>query len=440
MGLFRYEAVDKSGKVLRGVMNASSEQQVARKLTAMGYSTRGVYAAGGSQPATAAPARTAAAPTAARPATGMQKVTLASGVPVSIRSKVPASQLASYFRQLSTLVKSGMTVHQAFSEMAQVVRNPRLRRTLVTSQEAAQSGRSFSSAMAEYPDVFPVHTVASVWAGELAGRLEIALDEVASDLELEASEIRYGRIGWGIAKIHLIALIVLIPISNVVGLLLPALEDALKAGERSTWQQVLRSVWSNYVHNMLWKTMLGIVACIVLWLVWGQVKRIPWVKRMLDGALLMVPLWGRLHKDRALARFLHVMDGLYAAGLSPGQAWDAASLTVRNSALAERLRLARSRLSPTVSVVELFTASGVFPVDEIGMAASGEKTGRVPDVLSQMSAIYADKAAAGKTRNRVISVTLLNLMMAAMVVFVFARIVNSYVLLSEKAAELMGGP
>ena len=36
MALYRYEAVDKTGKVLRGVMSASGEQQVAANLTRMG--------------------------------------------------------------------------------------------------------------------------------------------------------------------------------------------------------------------------------------------------------------------------------------------------------------------------------------------------------------------------------------------------------------------
>ena len=72
-------------------------------------------------------------------------------------------------------------------------------------QEKLQGGNKLSSAMAEFPDVFPVHTVASVWAGEMAGRLEIVLDEVASDLETEASEVRLRKIGWVITKLSVLS-------------------------------------------------------------------------------------------------------------------------------------------------------------------------------------------------------------------------------------------
>ena len=36
MALFRYEAVDSKGRVLRGVMNARSESEVADNLTSKG--------------------------------------------------------------------------------------------------------------------------------------------------------------------------------------------------------------------------------------------------------------------------------------------------------------------------------------------------------------------------------------------------------------------
>ena len=59
MALFRYEAVDKTGKVLHGVMNASNEQQVAANLTQMGYAMRAVYS---DSSKIAAPQRTVTAP------------------------------------------------------------------------------------------------------------------------------------------------------------------------------------------------------------------------------------------------------------------------------------------------------------------------------------------------------------------------------------------
>jgi type II secretory pathway component PulF len=441
MGFFRYEAVDKTGKVVRGVMNARSEQEVTQNLSAMGYQANAIYGssqAGAVQAAPSPPAAPVAAPSAMPARGGMQSVTLASGLPVSVKSSVNASALAGYFRQLATLVRSGMPLHLALSEMATTVRNPALRRSLITQQESARGGRNLSGALSEFPKVFPVHIVASVWAGELAGRLEVALDEIATDMELEASETRFGRIGWGIAKLHFLLLALLIPMSNLVALLRPALEESLKQGEVST-RQVLQYVLSTYMKTMFGKSMLAMGAMIVLWIALGYIKRIPIVRYALDAVVIHVPLWGRLHRDRALGRFLHVLNGLYASGISPGQAWDAACLTVRNSALADRLRRARRNSSPNTGVAELIAAAGLFTMEEVAMATTGEKTGQIPEVAENMSANYVDQFAARKTRNRIASVVIMELTAGVMVIYVFYKIMQSYGDLAELAGKLVGG-
>jgi len=435
MGQFRYEAVDKAGKVVRGVMNARDEQQVRQSLTAMGFSARGIY--GAQQPAAPAQQAQAAAPAQASSG-GMQAVTIASGVPVSIRPKVPIAVLAKYFRHLATLIKSGMPIVQALTEMNMVTRHSALQRTLPTFQESAQAGRSLSGAMAQYPDIFPVHTVASVWSGELSGRLDVALDEIATDLETEARDLRFGRFGWALVKINLVGLAIMLPALNLGNLLLPAFSESMKMSDPKPGD-VLRVIWQTYVNTMLWKSIVGAMVLIVVWIVWGYLKRVPVVKRTLDGLLIATPAWGAYHRQMCMARFLHVMDMLYAAGISPGQAWDAASLTVRNSALAERLKLARSRCGQGAGPVELLNASGVFEPEEVAMAASGEKAGQIPAVLGNLSKAYEDMAASTKTRNKVLGGFLLLVFFGLIAIAGIVPIAQGYSQMTDKVYDLMLG-
>lgn len=429
MGLYRYEAVDRGGKVVRGAMNAGDEQQVAHKLSLMGYSARAVYPASGRRPAS----QSATAPQSAPGRTPR------TGVPVSVKSGVGPNALAAFFRHMATLVRSGMPVNQALHEMAAVTRDRRLAGALVRLQETTGAGQSLSSVMAQLPGVFPVHTTASVWAGELAGRLEIALEEAAVDLEQEASDVRIGRIGWGLTKLNLIAFVIAVPAANVAGLLTPVLEASLApGGEALTREQVLLLVLNTFARDMLWKSLIVAVALIALWIAWGAAKRVPSVKRVLDGFLIHVPMWGSLHRERALARFLHVLDGLYSAGVSPAAAWDAASLTPRNSYIAQRLRLARQGLPSTAKLSDVLAVAGVFPPESIAMAASGEKAGSIPDVLANMSADYADRAAARKNTCRMASVSMLITSSLILGGYIMIRMASSYFELAFRAADMMG--
>ena len=441
MTIFRYEAIDKAGNVIRGAMNASDERQVAQRLAARGYSARAIYTSSGTA---AAQVRRPQATSASTPASsaqtrgGMRSVTLGSGLPVSIKSSVPLSALASFFRHLATLVKSGYPIGQALYEMQTVTGDRRLRKVLPAMREATQSGRSLSSLMAEHPGIFPVHAVASVWCGEMSGRLEIAIEEVAQELEEEASDVRRGRIGWGLMKIALVLFVVLVPMADMVELLMPTFNEALRRGGEMTRSEVIAYVAQTFVGQMFWKSLLVIAALIVCWIVWGRLKRVPAVRHALDEVLLHVPLWGKIHRERALARFFHVLNGLTAAGVGPASAWSAAALTVRNSAVAERLRSAASRLPPDAGIAQLLGASGVFDDEDVAAAASGERAGRIPEVLSARAAAYADGAAAGKSVGRLTSGTILSTTLLILHGYVLYRLITSYFDLAFKAAEVIG--
>jgi len=394
MPLFRYEAEDKTGKVVRGVMDAQNEQQVAQNLNRMGYNARAVYgqngnAMGQSQMQTATATRSTPSQ-----AGGIQSVTLKSGVPVSVKSKVPASALAVFFRQLATLVTSGRPVIQSSGDI--ITHNSLLRSVLPDIQASLQMGQKLSSAMAAHPDIFPVHAIASVWSGEIAGKLEIALEEIALDFEAEASDTRFAKIGWGLTKANLIGIASMIPICNIFGYYIQPFMDG--TGDAGV---VARAMG----HALLFGSLPSIIAMIAIWIAWGYAKRIPMVKRILDGILLRTPVFGKLHRCRSLSRFLHVLDGIYSIGVSPAIAWDAASLTPRNSEIAEKLKLARNQVPPDTSVVELLSLTGVFHMEDVGLLSAGEKAGRLPDALANLSAHYADTAASTRTIARLWSIS-----------------------------------
>lgn len=448
MGLYRYEAVDKTGRVLHGAMDARDETQVSEKLGQMGYSVRSVIAPGGAatpggtqkltaqQPTPSSTPAPAAAPPG--PRTGIRAVTVACGQPVSIKSSVSPSNLARFFRHMATLVKSGMTLGQALNDMVPVVRDAKLRTILGRMRESTSAGNRLSGLMAEYPQVFPVHAIANVWSGEMAGRLEIVLDEVAADLEQEAVDTRFGRIGWGLTKINWIFFVICYPLTNLVALLVPVLKQCLDSSGQLSSGQVIARLGTEYMRQDFWPTLVACLAFGALWVVWGHVKRVPTVRYILDRLVLYTPVWGKFHRTRSTAAFLHALDGLVAAGISPDSAWDAASLTPRNSYFAQQLRAARARLGPNAGVSQLLAASGVFEVEDVGLVQSGERSGTVPDVLANLSLDYRERIASMRTSGKATSTTIMVAFGSLLAVYVSVVMFRSYGDLAFKAAEMMG--
>lgn len=396
MGLFRYEAVDKTGKILHGVMNARDEQEVAQNLSTMGYTVRAVHTRAGVQSASAAAVGTASQQQNPARSTGVQSAVIGSCVPVSVKSIVPPRALASFFRQLVTMVRSGIPLYQSFSDIVPYVKDSRLRKVLPHIQQTLQSGQKLSSAMAKFPEIFPVHATASIWAGELAGKLEIALNEVATDFEQEASDILYGRVGWGITKANLLGGIYVIPFCTIMRMFSGMIDQ--------TREQNILNLTQFFTHSLIGSTLISLIV-IASWVIWGHMKRKPAVKKWLDRIMLRVPIWGTIHNCRGQARFLRVLDQLYSAGIGVDTAWDAASLTPRNSALAEKLRLARSEQPQDAGITNLFSASGVFDIEAVGLASAGERSGQIPETLVNLAQMYEEKANTRRTAGKIASIS-----------------------------------
>lgn len=399
MGLFRYEAVDKTGRVIHGAMNARDELQVTQNLSRMGYTARTILSPAGHQ-AVQSPS-TASNPTSA---IGRQQTVASPNVsskkyasPVSVKSCVSPSQLAAFFRQIATLVNSGIPLYQSIAEMAFTTRNRYLRKVLPAMQQALQNGQKLSGAMAAHPNVFPVHATASIWSGELSGNLDKALEEIATILERESKDTHYGWIGWGLTKATIIGCLFVLPLCD--------LSKILNSAMASSKEQAFRNLIQFAISVCIKASILSVII-ICGFLIWGRLKQVPSIRRVLDGVLIHIPIWGRLHKYRSMARFLHVLDELYSAGINPGKAWDAASLTAMNSEIAARLRSAGSTIN-VERVTDKFSASGVFDLDDVGMAAAGEKAGKVSETLANLAKLYEDKVASLRISGRVMSIMLI---------------------------------
>lgn len=401
MAVFRYEAVDKTGKLVRGAMNAADEQAVAQRLAAMGYALKAIVPAAGA----------AATAQAANPRQA------SSGFPVTVQPVVPLQQLARFYRQLATLIRSGVPVAQALDELSNNIKNRKLSKAALDMRNRAQQGATLSSSMAMMPKLFPVHATGTIWSGELGGFLDKALDEVAAEIEQETKDNRYASIGWLLFKIALVFFLLLLPALDMKGLLMEGLRQGAEIHNQATGElnadlvpsgvsanSILQGMARGYWIKLTRTGLPFFIVWIVFAFIWKRLKRVAPIRRALDGAILMVPVWGNLHRERSRARFLKTLYRLYAAGIAPAQAWAAASMSVRNSQLAARLRENEHILrQQNGSLDQAFIASGVFAADDAGMVMTGIKSGAVPEMLERMSGYHLDAAEGSKTMGRQLS-------------------------------------
>src|SRR5690606_39486259 len=89
-------------------------------------------------------------------------------------------EIATFSRQIATLLQAGVPMVQAFEILGSGQKNPRMRDMLMDIRDSIAGGSSLSEAMARHPVQFDSLYRNLTRAGESAGVLDTILDTVAT--------------------------------------------------------------------------------------------------------------------------------------------------------------------------------------------------------------------------------------------------------------------
>lgn len=106
------------------------------------------------------------------------------GLPV-IGRVAKNSNLASFCRTFSLLLKSGLTIDEAVCVIRNITRNFYYKKSLTTVCRRIGKGAKLNQILAEYPDLFPVVLLKMIRVGEESGDLEASLDYLSLFYEKE---------------------------------------------------------------------------------------------------------------------------------------------------------------------------------------------------------------------------------------------------------------
>lgn len=363
MPLFHYEARDRAGKKVIGSMQVADEAVLQRRLQAMGYQPLLVQPASGAR--RAAPVPGAAAPVAPVPAV--------SSMTVSPRV------LSQFYYELGMSLSAGIQAFQALSDVAARTADRKMRTATATMAEAARQGGRLADAMERFPGVFNPADVGLIRAGEMGGFVVEALKELTAQIEADI-ETRRKCLGsllyfWFVCGI---AVWVTIPASTIVK---PAAEhfDA-RAGIPAV------------IHSLLSFSLPVTLVVVFGSLLFRWAVRQPGGRRLWSRIALRLPGLGGLALGRSRAVFAASLRLLYHAGVNPYDAWVASTASVPNDVIRDRLASQSERMRAGGKYSEALQAAGVYPLNDVGLLATGERTGNIEEVLGRIADLYHQEA------------------------------------------------
>lgn len=298
--------------------------------------------------------------------------------------RVSIGEIALTTRQLSTLLKSGITLIESLTAIVDQVDNEKMKRVFGQIKSDVNEGSSLADAMGQHPSVFSQLYVSMIRAGEASGALDEVLVRLANFMESQAklksrimSAMMYPAIMLCIGgMIMLLLFIVVIPrITKIF--------EQVKA--QLPIQTRLLIFTADIVKGYWWLLILLCGGGVYLFLRW---KRTEKGRGIWDRFVLGAPVFGQVVRMVAVARFSRTLATLLRSGVPVLSALDIVRDVVSNQKLAEVIDTARDAIREGESIAKPIERSRQFPPIVTHMIAIGEKSGQLEEMLEHVADNY----------------------------------------------------
>ena len=356
MPTFTYEAKTRTGEVRTGTMEADDEAAVGQRLRQQQLQPTKVAKKGFS-------------------------FNFGGGGSVSTKD------LVIFTRQFSTMIDAGLPLVQCLDILGTQIDNPAFARVLRTVKNDVEGGLTFSDSLAKHPRIFDHLFCNLVRAGEIGGILDTILQRLAAYIEKNAKLVRQVKSALTY-PIGVLAIAV-----GVIGIMMifviPSFEAMFKefGGELPALTQTVINA-SHFFVNNVFLLVGGIVGGIYGFIYW---KRTPSGNRIIDRALLQMPVIGGVMRKIAVARFTRTLGTLLSSGVPILDAMEIVAKSSGNYIIEQGIMTARSKIAEGKNMAEPLAETQVFPSMVVQMIAVGEQTGALDTMLNKIADFYEEE-------------------------------------------------
>lgn len=361
MPLYNYKAKNSAGEVVTGSIEAATEDAVVSHLDTLGFYVLHLEVAKSAKSQSTSFFNFAA-----------------------ILSGVKKQDAILFTRQLSTLLRSGLSLAEALNTMVDQASTPRFKAVLNDISQSVQSGNSLSQSFAKYPAVFSELYVNMVKVGETAGILDMVLDRLAL-LGTQEMEIT-SRVKSALLYPIMLLVISIAVVSFLVIGILPKFALVFTSSQMNLplpTQFILGT--SAILQKLWWVLILLAVFAAFFFKGWLSSEK---NRYQFHNLLLKFPIFGPLYAKIQIARFSRTLAALISCGVPLMQALSVVEEVISNLAIKSALQNIRRSISEGKSLVEPFKASGLFSPMVIQMISTGEQTGDLEGVLKEIAGFY----------------------------------------------------
>ena len=351
----KYKARNPKGDTVSGFMEADSQAQAAAIIRDRGLIPLSFESASGT-----------------RKPSFMDRLRMISTV--SLKDK------AVLFRQLATMISSGINLGSALEILGEQTKNQRLAASIREVKKQVDGGMSFSAAM-RTQKVFSVLMVSIVRAGEEGGVLDSSLERLATFLEKQ-QELRakiYSAVSYPAVVVTFALGVVYILITFIVPRFAQVFDSMGIDLPAVTTVTFKFAVWMSEKWYLF---LAGVVTFIVLIILFNRMKA---TRPVMDRMKLKLPVVGDIFYKTIMARTNRTLSALVEAGVPILMSLEMTSEVANNYVVEKAYIDMREAARRGQALGETVAKTKVFPIMVAHMITIGEQTGRLEEMLGKVA-------------------------------------------------------
>ena len=301
--------------------------------------------------------------------------------------KVKPADIALFTRQLATMMKAGVPLVQSFEIVADGLDNQGVKELIFKIRDDVASGTAFADALRKHPLYFDDLFCNLVASGEQSGALETMLDRIAT--YKEKTESLKAKIKKAMTYPIAVIVVAIVVTSILLIKVVPQFAETF-----SSFGADLPAFTQFVVGLSEWMQANWFIALIIAVVgIGGTIevkKRNKKVADFFDRLILKLPILGQITYNSIAARFARTLSTTFAAGVPLIDALKSVAGATGNSVYTEATLKIRDSVATGIPLNGALRASGLYPTMLVQMAAIGEESGALDEMLSKAADFYEE--------------------------------------------------
>ena len=302
--------------------------------------------------------------------------------------KISARDIATFSRQLATMMKSGVPIVMALEIIGGGNKNPAMKKMVNGLRNDIEGGASIYEALSKYPVQFDELYRNLVRAGEASGVLETVLETIASYKEnIESIKGKIKKALFYPATVIAVAILVCAVLMIYV---VPIFKETFQSfgADLPAFTALVFGI-SDVIVKWFW--LIGIVLAIAVGAFIFFFKRSDKLRHFLDRMLLKIPVIGKVLHESSIARFARTLAVTFKAGVPLVEALDSVAGATGNTVYEKAVLHMKNDVAVGYPVNVAMKQVNLFPHMVVQMTAIGEEAGALDTMLLKVAEFYEEE-------------------------------------------------